>query len=238
MIRTAIAFICLALITLLLGPPLLLYSLLAGSTDLLFRAGRRAAVQAVRGAGVRTRAEGIENIPAGTCLFVANHTSNIDPPVIVGAIPRRIAILVKKSIFAIPVVGTAFRMAHFVPIDRAQPSDAKVSLDLAAQYMKQGTSFLIYPEGTRSANGRLLPFKKAGFALAIKARVPVVPVACSGAHRILPKGSLWVSPGEIIVRFCPPVDATAFPLERRGDLAARVHAAIAAALPSDQRPDG
>ena len=236
MIRTAIVAVYLPFFVLLFGPPFLLHAVLTGSAGRLFDVGRKGVVLIIRAVGVRTRVEGLENIPAGTCLFAANHTSNVDPPVIVGAIPRRIAILLKKSIFSIPIVGTAFRLAHFVPVDREHYEEAVASLDLAAEYMKQGTSFLIYPEGTRSPDGRLRPLKRGAFLLAIKAGVPVVPVACAGAHRVMPKKSLRTTPGEVMVRFCPPVDARAYTLEQRGELAARVHAAIAAALPPDQRP--
>ena len=148
----------------------------------------------------------------------------------------RVAILAKKSLFNIPVVGPAFRLGLFVPVDRANTEDALASLDLAAEYMRQGISFLIYPEGTRSRDGRLLRFKSGAFALAIKAGVPVVPVACAGAHRIMPKGSLRITPGEVVVRFCPPIDATAYRFDERGKLSERVRGAIAAALPADQQP--
>jgi 1-acyl-sn-glycerol-3-phosphate acyltransferase len=110
------------------------------------------------------------------------------------------------------------------------------SLDLAAERMRRGTSFLIYPEGTRSPDGRLLPFKQGAFALAVKAGAQVVPVACIGAHLILPKHSARINAGEIVVRFCRPIDASAYRLEQRGELSERVHAAILAALPADQRP--
>jgi len=82
----------------------------------------------------------------------------------------------------------------------------------------------------------LLPFRRGVFALAIQAGVPVVPVACSGAHRVVPKNSYRISPGEVVVRFCPAIDAAEYPLDRRNELSTRVHAAIAAALPADQRP--
>src|SRR6185295_7080322 len=139
-----------------------------------------------------SRAEGAENIPAGPCIFAANHTSNIDPPAIMNCIPRRVGILIKKSIFRTPIVGTAFRLGQFVPVDRARREEAVSSLDEAAEYVKQGLSFLVYPEGTRSPDGRLGPFKRGGFALAIRAGVPIVPVACIGAHRIMPKKSLRI----------------------------------------------
>jgi 1-acyl-sn-glycerol-3-phosphate acyltransferase len=236
MIRTALAALFLAVYAVIVGLPLVLYAAVTGSINALFWAGRAGTIWALRVAGIRIRAEGLENIPGGTCLFAANHTSNADPPSVVGAIPRRIAILAKKSLFSIPIVGVAFRLAHFVPVNRADSRAAMGSIDEAAGHMKNGTSYLIYPEGTRSPDGRLLPFKRGAFVLAIRAGVPVVPVACSNAHRILPKNSWRVRPGEIVVRFCPPVDAAAYREDQRGELAARVHAAIAAGLPEDQRP--
>lgn len=236
MIRTAIVAIYLTVFVLLAGPFLVLRAVLTGSAEKLYDSGLSNVLRIVRAMGMRTRVEGLENIPAGTCLFAANHTSYADPPAIVGAIPRRIAILAKKSLFAMPLVGAAFRLANFVPVDREDRESALASLELAAKAMKAGTSFLIYPEGTRSPDGRLLPFKHGGFALAIEAGVPVVPVACAGAHRILPKGSLRMRPGEVVVKFCPPVNAAGYPFEGRRELSSRVHATIAAALPGDQRP--
>ncbi len=204
MIRSAFVALSLAIITIVVGLPLLLYVAITGKIDPLYRTGASAVLLICRAAGMRMRVEGLENIPARTCLFAANHTSNADPPAIVGAIPRRIAILAKKSVFAIPIVGTAFRLAQFVPVDRAHPEQAAASIELAAEEMKKGVSFLIYPEGTRSPDGRLLPFRRGAFVLAIKAGVAVVPVACSGAHRVVAKNSYRISPGEVVVRFCPP----------------------------------
>jgi 1-acyl-sn-glycerol-3-phosphate acyltransferase len=238
MIRSAFVALSLAIVTIVLGLPLLLYVALTGKVDPLYRTGVFAVVWICRVAGLRTRVEGLENIPAGTCLFAANHTSNADAPAIVGAIPRRFAILAKKSLFAIPIVGTAFRLAQFVSVDRANPERAAASIEVAAEWMRQGMSFLIYPEGTRSPDGRLLPFRRGAFVLAIKAGVPVVPVACSGAHRVLAKNSYRIRPGDVVVRFCPAIDAAEYPMAHRNELAKRVHDAIAAALPPDQQPAG
>ena len=236
MIRSAFVALALAVVTIVAGLPLLLYAMISGNANPLYRAGVAVTVAICRWAGLRTRVEGLENIPPGACLFAANHTSNADGPAIVGAIPRRIAILAKQSLFAIPIVGPAFRIAHFVPVDRANSERAVAAIDEAVQHMKHGVSFLIYPEGTRSPDGRLLPFRHGAFVLAIKAGVPVVPVACSGAHRVLPKKSYRIRPGEVLVRFCPPIESADYSLDRRADLAARVHAAVAAALPPDQQP--
>lgn len=236
MIRSAFVALSLAIVTIAVGLPLLLYVALTGRIDVLYHTGVGAVVWICRAAGLRTRVEGLENIPARTCLFAANHTSNADAPAIVGSIPRRIAILAKKSLFAIPIVGTAFRLAQFVPVDRAHPERAAASIDVAAEKMKAGMSFLIYPEGTRSPDGCLLPFRRGAFVLAIKAGVPVVPVACSGAHRVVAKKSFRIRPGEVVVRFCPAVDAAQYTMAQRNELAQRVHDAIAAALPPEQKP--
>lgn len=236
MIRTAFVALALAIVAIVVGLPLLLYVVITGRIDPLYRAGVRAVVFICRAVGLRTRVEGLENIPRGTCLFAANHTSNADPPAIVASIPRRIAILAKKSLFAIPIVGTAFRLAQFVPVERGNAEQAAAAIDTAVAHLKSGVSFLVYPEGTRSPDGRLLAFRRGAFALAIKAGVPVVPVACSGAHRVLAKNSYRIRPGEVVVRFCPAIDSAEYSLERRTELARRVHAAIAAALPPEQQP--
>src|SRR5579883_1694461 len=155
MIRAAFVALGIAIVAIVVGLPLLVYVSLTGNVDPLYRAGRRSVVWIARVAGLRTRVEGVENIPAGTCLFAANHTSNADAPAIVGSIPRRIAILAKKSLFAIPIIGRGFRMAHFVPVDRGNSERAIAAINEAVEHMKRGVSFLIYPEGTRSPTGRL-----------------------------------------------------------------------------------
>src|SRR5579862_2473587 len=236
MIRSAILAIYLAVYTAIVGPPLILYAAITKRVEALYWAGVKGLTFMVRLLGVRTCVEGIENVPPGTCIFASNHTSNADGPVIVGALPRRIAILAKKSLFNAPIIGTAFKQAHFVPLDRSKPERAKASVELAAKYVREGTSFLMFPEGTRSNDGRLGKFKGGAFLLAIEGKAQVVPVACIGAHRIVPKKSLRIHPGEVTVRFCKPIDASAYRPEERAKLAERVRAAIADALPPDQRP--
>ena len=236
MIRTAIVAVFLTLYVLLLGPPLILYTLLSRSANPLYWAGVNGLIFVLRIVGMRLRVEGQENIPPGVCLFLANHTSNVDAPAIVGAIPRRVAILARKSLFDIPIAGLAFRLANFVPVARNNREAALASVKQAVEYIKTGSSFLVYPEGTRSPDGRLLRFKKGSFAMAIEAGVPIVPVACSGAHRIMKKNSLVIHPGKVTVRFGPPIDVSGCTIESRDDLAELVHDAVAAQLPEDQKP--
>ncbi len=202
----------------------------------MYWAGVKMVVYVTRIAGEKVTVIGRENIPAGVCMFAANHTSNADAPAIVGAIPRRVAIFGRKSLFDIPVVGTAFRLAKFVPVDRENRDAALASVKQAVGYIKEGLSFLVYPEGTRSPDGRLRRFKKGSFAIAIEAGIPIVPVACAGAHRIMPKNSLIVRPGKVTVRFGKPIDASAFRVDQRDELAQLVHDAVAAELPEDQKP--
>jgi 1-acyl-sn-glycerol-3-phosphate acyltransferase len=186
--------------------------------------------------GMRIQVEGREKIPAGVCLFVANHTSFVDPVAFMWAIPRRVCVLLKKSLFSTPIVGWGFRLAGFVPVDRANRESAIASIDVAAASMKAGNSFLAYPEGTRSYDGRLLPFKKGVFAMAIKAGALVVPMALAGAHKIAPKGSLRIHAGLVVLRFGEAIDASEYTMKQRDDLSKRVRAAMAALLPEDQRP--
>jgi 1-acyl-sn-glycerol-3-phosphate acyltransferase len=216
----------------------LLYTLITKSPNALYWAGVNGVMFFVRCVGVRVQVKGKERIPAGTCIFAANHTSSADAPAVVWAIPRRIAILLKRSLFEYPIVGQAFHLAHFIPVDRFNRDSAISSLEKATESMRQGQSFLIYPEGTRSPDGRLQEFKKGTAVMAIKAGVPIVPIACSNAHRIMEKRKLKIKPGDILVEFLEPIDATQYTFDQRDELNQRLHDELAAGLPPDQRPIG
>ncbi len=236
MLRMLFIAVFLSLYILLVGPPVLLYTLITGNPDPVYWAGIKGVMFFVKAVGVRVRVEGIERIPRGVCLFAANHTSSADAPAIVGAIPRRIAVLLKASLFQWPIVGQAFRSVHFILVNRSNRESAIASVEKATEALKAGQSFLIYPEGTRSPDGRLQEFKKGAVVMAIKAGVPIVPMICSGAHRIMEKRSLVIHPGEIVVEFLEPIDASQYSFEERDVLNEKVHDAMAAALPLDQQP--
>jgi 1-acyl-sn-glycerol-3-phosphate acyltransferase len=236
MIRSILVVIFLVFYVLFVGIPIILYATLTGSADTLYRMGIRALKGMLWLGGVRLRVEGLENVPAGVCVFVANHASNSDPPAVVVAIPKRVSLLAKKEVFRLPILSAAFRVVGIVPVDRSDPDSAAASVDRAVQALKSGLSFLVYPEGTRSRDGRLLPFKKGTFVMAIAAGVPVVPISVAGAHKIMPKGEWAIRPGGIVVKFHPPVDASRYTFEQRGELLERVQAAVAAGLPEDQQP--
>jgi 1-acyl-sn-glycerol-3-phosphate acyltransferase len=234
------AFMCffLSLYILIVGPPLLIFTALTKNVDPLYWAAIKGVMFFVNCVGVRVHVKGLERIPAATCIFAANHTSSADAPAVVSAIPRRIAILLKRSLFKYPIVGQAFHLAHFIPVDRFDRDSAIHSLEKATQALRDGQSFLVYPEGTRSPDGRLQEFKKGTAVMAIKAGVQLVPVACSSAHRVMQKRSLRIIPGDILVEFLLPINAAEYSFEQRDALTQRLHNELAAGLPPDQRPLG
>ncbi|MGH9729873.1 MAG: lysophospholipid acyltransferase family protein [Candidatus Acidiferrales bacterium] len=230
MIRTSIAVTFLGLYIVFAGLPVIAYSLLTSTSDFLFRAGKWGIGVSMRLAGLRVRTEGLQNIPPGVCIFAANHVSNVDPPAALIAIPRRISFLAKREVFNVPIVGTALRLGKIVAVDRSDRDAAIASIDQAVQFLTEGISFVVFPEGTRSKDGQLKPFKKGTFVMAIQGRVPVVPVSILGSRERMPKGTLATIPGEILIRFAPAIDSTAYTMEERELLLARVQEAVAAGL--------
>jgi 1-acyl-sn-glycerol-3-phosphate acyltransferase len=238
MFRAAFVCVFLTLYILIAGPPLLLYTLITKHVDPLYWCGVKGVMFFVNCVGIHVHVKGIARIPAGTCIFAANHTSSADAPAVVGAIPRRIAILLKRSLFDWPIVGQAFQLAHFIPVDRFNRDAAIESVEKAIEAIRNSQSFLIYPEGTRSPDGRLQSFKKGIAAMAIKSGVSIVPVACSGAHRVMEKRKLSIKPGHILIEFLEPIDATKYTFEEREALVQELHDRLAAGLPPEQRPIG
>lgn len=236
MIRTAATLFFIVLGLLFLMPPLIVWTLLVRDADLMYATAMRYLRFLNRVAGIRIRIEGLDNIPAGVCIFASNHVSTVDPPAQFPSIPRRVSILAKKQVFRIPVLNKAMRLAKFVPVDREDREAAAGSVDLAVKYLKEGLSFFVYPEGTRSRDGRLKPFKKGTFVMAIQAGVPIVPVALIGTQHLMRKGEWMIRPGEITIRYCRAIDAAGYTFEQRGELLEAVHASVAAALPRDQQP--
>lgn len=235
-IRTAGVMLFIAAGLVLALPWYLLWSALTGRPDAMYWAAMQAGDVAAKIAGIRVRVEGLENVPAGVCIFAANHASNADPLAFIPAIPRRVALLVKKELFRMPILSTGMRLAHFVAVDRTDREAAAASVDTAIRRLQEGLSFAVFAEGTRSPDGRLRPFKKGAFVMAILAGVPIVPVSISGTQNLLRKGGWTLRPGEVTVRFGPPVDGSQYTMDRRGELLARLEALVAAGLPPEQQP--
>jgi 1-acyl-sn-glycerol-3-phosphate acyltransferase len=217
----------------ILGVP---YSFLVGDIGLLYRIAMGIVRLGVRAAGIRVVVTGLEHVPVGrSCIFMANHVSNLDPPVLMPAIPGRSSVLLKRELMKIPILGTAMRMAKFVPVERGNKVEAaKASVAAAAEALRLGLHILVFPEGTRSKDGRLASFKKGPFFLAEGTGVPIVPVAISGTERMMQKGSVAIAPGVARVQMLPAVEPSAY--GSREELMAAVREAIAGALPEEMRP--
>lgn len=169
------------------------------------------------------------------CIFIANHQSNVDIWVLAKVMPIGTRFVAKQELFRIPVLGRAMTAAGFIRINRSNRSEAIRSLTQAAESIRGGRPVILFPEGTRSRDGRLQPFKKGAFHLATLAGVPVVPVAIRGTFEIMPPGSLRVRPGPIEVFFEPPIDLADSDFERPQDLLETVQSAISNRL--DRTPD-
>jgi 1-acyl-sn-glycerol-3-phosphate acyltransferase len=212
------------------------WSFIVGNVNLLYRmfmAGCRSGVQL---AGVRVETVGLEKLdPARTYIFMSNHVSNLDPPIITPLIPRRTSVLVKKELFSFPILGRAMRMGSMVPVDRSNRDAGIESVRLAKQVVQQGLNMTIYVEGKRSFDGKLLPFKKGPFYLAIECGVPVVPITIVGTHYIMPKARFAIKPGTATVIFHPPIEPNDF--GGRECLMEKVRAVIDSGLPPEFRQE-
>ena len=149
---------------------------------------------------------GYENIdPMKPYIFVSNHASMFDIPTVFMALQGNVNIVFKKELTYVPVWGWALRYGHFIMIDRSNPREAMASIERAAQSIRNGSSVILFPEGTRTPDGKLQPFKRGAFSLAAKAGVPVVPLTINGTFAIMPKGSFYIKPANISVILGNPI---------------------------------
>lgn len=177
--------------------------------------------------GTRVDVIGAENVlPGKPQIFMSNHQSDFDIFVVLGFIPGQFRWIAKKELFRIPIFGGAMRNAGYIEIDRQNHEKAMKSLDIAAQKIREGKSVMTFPEGTRSKDGFVKPFKQGMFHLAIKAGVPIVPVCIIGAGAIMPKRSLRINPGKVTMIIEKPIDVTGYSIEDRARLIERVRNVI------------
>lgn len=149
---------------------------------------------------------GVENLPDGPFILMSNHQSNFDILSLIATIPRRIYWIAKKELFDIPVFGPSMRRGGYIPLDRSDGRKALKSMENAADIIRQGSSVVMFPEGTRSRDGQLLPFKRGGFMLAVRAGVPVIPVTINGSGRVNPGGLIRLYSGRITLTLHPRID--------------------------------
>ena len=168
-------------------------------------------------------------------IFMANHQSFVDGPLLYWLIPGPVRVILKQEVFRIPVIGTGMRLMGFIPVDRRGLKGGRRSLDLAGNYMaRRGYSYLVFPEGTRSRDGKLQTMKRGGFFLALRSRVPIVPITIEGTHGLLPRGGFFARRATIRVTFHPPVPVEGYSEERLPELIRKVRDSIA----SSMNPEG
>ncbi len=206
------------------------WTFISGDICLLYSMFMWGAWNGVRLTGVRVATVGLDQLDAaGTYIFMSNHVSNLDPPILIPLIPRRTSVMVKKELFTYPILGRAMRMGSLVPVDRGNRDAGIEAVKAAKQVIGQGLNMTIYVEGKRSFDGKLLPFKKGPFYLAMECGVPVVPVTIAGTHYAMPKKRFAIRPGTVKVIFHEPIEPKDF--GSRECLMEKVRAAIDSGLP-------
>jgi 1-acyl-sn-glycerol-3-phosphate acyltransferase len=208
---------------------------ITGNVLPLYRATRFMLSSSCRLAGVRFQVDGLDRIPRDrACIFMSNHVSNLDPPALISIIPGRTSAFMKRSLMNLPILGTGFRQGEFIAVDRSgNPADAQRSVAEAQRVLAKGVHITTFVEGTRSPDGRMLPFKKGPFFLALAAGAPCIPVSIYGTEAMLPKCSQRIRPGVAHVIFHDPIDPTTF--ATRDDLMRAVRVVVASGLPEWMR---
>jgi 1-acyl-sn-glycerol-3-phosphate acyltransferase len=234
LIRTLLMLTFWGLGILLAGPFLLLYAVITKDARPLYHVATFLGITGVRLAGIRIREVGKENFkPGRNYIFMSNHVSNLDPPIEIPRIQERCSVLVKKELFRVPIFGTGMRLGRLVPVDRSNRDAAIESVQEGVKVLRTGLHMMIYIEGTRSPDGRLLPFKKGPFHLAMESGVPIIPMTILGTYEAWPKHRFSIKPGVATVVYHPPIDPGEF--SDRDALMAAVRESIASSLPEEMR---
>lgn len=208
------------------------------SPDYMHSSGRIWGIVSLWLAGIRLRVEGIENLPADgkPVIFAGNHQGNFDIHCCFVGLPLQFRWMAKEELFRIPLFGLAMRRSGYISIDRTDRRKAMKSMSVAAERIRNGTSVVIFPEGTRSEDGRLQEFKKGGFLIALKAQVPIIPLAISGSSRVMPKGRLRIFPGTIRLRILPPIETAGLGSKDSTELMDKVRNSLRSAI-DEERED-
>jgi 1-acyl-sn-glycerol-3-phosphate acyltransferase len=233
-LRSIATYIVVALYVLGVGPPSVLLALLLGNPRILYIVGLGGVRLGLFLSGIRMEQHGLENLQHHrAAVYAVNHASNLEPPVIFDVLHElfpRLRILYKAELRKLPILVRAFDLAGFIPLERGNRDQSLPAIERAADALRAGNSFLIFPEGTRSRTGELLPFKKGGFIMALKAQAPIVPVAIKGARNAMRKGSPLIYPVTVQVHLGAPVETVGLGLEQRDALVARVRGEVARLL--------
>jgi 1-acyl-sn-glycerol-3-phosphate acyltransferase len=229
-LRSLAAYVTVSLYVVVVGTPFVLLALLIGSPTILYWVGLLGVNLGLWLSGIKVRVENGQHIQRQrAAVYAVNHASNVEPPILFRALSElfpRLRIIYKAELRKLPILTRAFDLAGFVPLERGNREQSMAAIERAAQALRDGNSFLIFPEGTRSRTGELLPFKKGGFIMALQGQAPVVPVAISGARSAMRKGSPIIRPVTVTVRFGEPVETTGMALEDRDRLVTSVRGRV------------
>lgn len=231
MVRATIVYLFVAIYVAIAAPVALTWTAITRRPGLIYLLARMCVAVAGRLCGIRLDVQGRERIsPDQTYLFLSNHQGNFDGPILYYASGRDLRALVKQEMMRLPILSLVLRQVGFVPIDRADPVRARASIDRGAQHLREGLSYLAFPEGTRSRDGKLGPFKKGVFFMAIKAGVPIVPVTLNNSRLIQPPHSYGIRPATVQLVFHDPIPTAGLSVADREDLVHKTRLAISSAL--------
>lgn len=230
-LHTAVIYAWTIIATFVFGCTVILFSFFSRTGNSVHHVARLWGRSILWIAGIKVRIIGLEYIdPERSAIYMSNHQSNFDIPVFFSALPVQFRWLAKAELFKIPIFGQGMRGAGYISIDRSNRKSALSSLARAAESIRKGTSVLLFPEGTRSIDGRLLPFKSGGFILAADAGVPIVPMAVHGTFHVMPKHRNIIHRHAVWIVIRPPIDATGYSRKTRNDLMKNVRSSILEAM--------
>ena len=229
-LRSVAVYVVVSLYIVVTAPPGILLALLTRRSNVLYWLARQGVRLGLATVGVRYRVTGEQNIQRRRpTVYCVNHTSNLEPPVVymvLAAVHPRLRVLYKAEIHRVPLLSTVFDIAGFVPIQRRSREQSRFAIESAAEALRGGNSFLIFPEGTRSRTGELLAFKKGGFVMALKGKAAIVPLTILGTRQAMRKGSPIIRPVSVSVRFGAPIESSDYGLENRDELVATTRSAM------------
>ena len=227
MIKTVFVIVWVVFITFVLAITAIATALILRRQDPVHKVGRFWANLILFASRIKVTVNGLANIDSSrSYIYMCNHRSNFDIPVLLGCLPVQFRWLAKAELFKIPIFSQAMRAAGYISINRFNQESAFESISEAARRIKDGVSVMIFPEGTRSRDGKIQPFKKGGFVLAVDAGVPIIPIILTGTRSIMPKGQMRIFPGNVTMDICKPVDTSGYTRETKDDLLERARTII------------